>query len=161
MTTTAELLTRGLIAGYASSEPPMPIIRAGVKGKSTHYEEPDGGVYHDEWFGKTSGGGQELVRTSRGHYLRTYYGGTANDTVLSALGISAEEVSEYLVSKITQLGESTRLHEDSPIITDGIWQYQYSVLDVGHEVTYTSASERIYYMGKTVHFHHFGLTPVR
>lgn len=86
----SEILTKGLVEGYAGKGNVSNVDRASFSGKASHSELKPGTVYHDEWFVPNHlGGGQELVRVGEDMFTRLYGGGTASPEKLSELGINA------------------------------------------------------------------------
>ncbi len=155
-------LTGGLLAGYAGKTS-QPVTRGGVfKGESSHPDMPDGSTYHDEWFVETHlGGGQELVGVNGSKYTRLYGGGTPKPEALEVFGLKIKDVGSYLVSKITELGDQTRLLEDCNPEPDGDWQYRYKITSSYLEGEVVTATESIEFKGNTVHVHPFILSPIK
>lgn len=158
-TRVVDILTDGLLSGYAGGTP-RDVERGGIKGKVSHVILPGNITYHDEWFAKTNGGGQELIEYSGKHFTRLYGGGELEESVLTSLGISDAQVGKYLVDKIVALGSQTRLFEDCTSEPDGDWQYKYRVTLKDDALKLTTGLETISYKDTTVHTHAFILTPV-
>src|SRR3989344_8956444 len=120
----SKVLTEGLVGGYAGKGKVSNVDRASFSGKSSHSEPTPGSVYHDEWFVPNYlGGGQELVKVGEEMFTRLYGGGTPSPEKLAELGITVEDVGEYLKRKIVELGDKTRLLEECKPEPDGQWQY--------------------------------------
>ena len=108
-----QTLTDGLLSGYAGGGTITEVNRADFIGKSSHQLLSDNSIYHDEWFVPSHlGGGQELVKTDEGSYTRLYAGGSPSTDFLNTLGITAKEVESYLIKKVSELGNTTRLDAD-------------------------------------------------
>lgn len=159
MKETSEVLTEGLMQGFAGVAKPQTVERGGFTGKVSAPELEEG-TYHDEWFGRHSGGGQELVSVGDQQFTRLYGGGTADQDILTELGITESEVGSYLVRSINALGASTRLFEDCTPEPDGLWQYSYRITDREEGIGVVSAKEKITYQDTTVFVHNFILSPV-
>lgn len=153
-------LTDGLATGFAGSEIKR-AVRGGFAGKASHVLL-ENGTYHDEWFsGKKSGGGQELVEVDGDEFTRLYGGGVESSEILASLGIGEKEVNRYLIFKIMELGDKTRLFEDCTPKPDGKWQYAYRVTSSDPGIQLTTAMETIDYDETRVHAHAFILSPVK
>lgn len=154
----SEVLTQGLLKGYAGGAP-QDVTRGGFSGKVS---EPvlDEGEYHDEWFGSRSGGGQELISIDDHEFTRLYGGGTPDVSVLKSLGITEDEVGTFLVKMIKELEDRTRLFEDCLPDPDGDWQYSYRILDREDSIGVVMAKEKIDYKQSTVFVHNFILSPI-
>ena len=158
-----ELLSKGLLEGYAGNSKISNVERESFQGKSSHLETSEGYIYHDEWFVPTRlGGGQELVKTQGDGITRLYGGGQPSLEKLARLGISPKEIDKYLVDKLSELGDKTRLYEDCKPVPDGDWQYTYEVLmrDPNIEEVIV-ASESVLYKETRVHWHPFIISPYR
>ncbi len=155
-------LTEGLLAGYAGKIS-KPVTRSdNFSGDVSHVPLSSGGVYHDEWFVEAHlGGGQELVEVNGVKFTRLYGGGTPKPPVLAELGLEVKDVGRYLVSKITELGDKTRLLQDCNPEPDGDWQYRYNITNTNAEIEVTTATESIDYKGHIVHLHPFILCPIK
>lgn len=155
-----DTLTAGLSTGYAGGKV-SDVNRGGFAGKSSHVQLPNGKIYHDEWFVPSYyGGGQELIQVGDLKYTRLYGGGTPSPTELERLGITPEEVGKYLISKITELKDKTRLFQDCNPERSDDWQYTYKVTGRYPETNVTTSVESITYKGNIVHIHAFILCPV-
>ncbi|MDO8452751.1 MAG: hypothetical protein Q7S79_03280, partial [bacterium] len=137
-------LTDGLLTGYAGKTS-KPVTRGDVfSGDVSHIELPGGGIYHDEWFVETHlGGGQELVEINGIRYTRLYGGGTPDPSVLAELGLEIKDVGKYLVTKIIELGDKTRLLQNCNPEPDGDWQYKYVITSTNPEIEVITATESI------------------
>ena len=160
-----KLLTKGLQSGYAGKT---------ERGKSnrgpfvveTSQSEIDGGVYRDEWIaGERTGGGQELVVLADGRkFTRIYGGGMLDQETMDECGITAANVTDYLKTKIQELGEKTRLDRDLEFQTDGNWGYEYRVIDLSAsygKIPLTMGIESIKYKHALIFAHGFILTTVK
>jgi len=156
---TTALLTKGLGEGYAGKTIIETVDRGGFVLKKSHYAGAEG-KYHDEWYAKRTGGGQEIGEAGEETYTRLYAGGTLKEELLIPLGISEKDVLGYLMKKVTELGESTRLFADCTPDPDGDWQYQYNVTDRIDTVGLTRALESIMYKGIQVFVHGFEICKV-
>ncbi len=155
-------LTEGLLTGYAGKTS-QPVQRGeAFSGQASHISLPEGGVYHDEWFtGDYSGGGQELVEVDGVKYTRLYGGGTPPPSILENIGLTVKDVGRYLVTKISELGDQTRLFKDCTPKPDGDWQYKYLITSTNTAIEVTTATESIDYKGQVVHIHPFILCPIK
>jgi len=157
-----ELLTEGLSKGYAGKTKIETIYRGGFKFKrSGHIDESTGGIYHDEWLSARTGGGQELAIIGEEKITRLYAGGVISPDQLEKLGITKKDVIGYLIRKVGELGNKTRLFEDCIPAPDGDWQYVYKITDRIESVELTRALEAINYKGVRVFVHGFEICPIR
>jgi hypothetical protein len=152
-----EGLTTGLVAGYGGKTEFKKNIRGTFETTSSHYEK-DGIIYHDEWI---EGGGQEIVKINGQLFTRVYAGGTVSEKKLDNLRIKKEEVINYLISRIKELGDKTRLFSDCETANNGDWGYEYKVLDREDLVEVTVGKEIIKYKDETVFVHCFVLSPAK
>ena len=158
----AKALTEGLTGGYAGKGKISKIDRASFRGSASHSEPLPDSLYHDEWFVKDYlGGGQELVRVGNEMFTRLYGGGTPTPEKLTELGITIDEVGDYLKRKIVELKDKTRLFEECRPEPDGDWQYLYEMLMKDPNIPVIMSSESIIYKGTRVHWHPFILSPIR
>lgn len=154
--------TEGLLKGFAGEGNMHKIEKAGIPGKSVQVKLDNGGVYQDEWFsGEQLGGGKELLEIDGQRYIRLYAGGTPEAAFLDRLEISHSDVNSYLVRKIKELGDETRLFEDCKPEPDGAWQYKYRVTSKDIESGVATGRETINYSGMQVHLHEFILSPIK
>lgn len=154
-------LTKGLLAGYAGGKVTY-VNRGGFDGKASHVELSKTDTYHDEWFVEShNGGGQELVQIGKEKYTRVYAGGTPTDEGLNSLGITSQDIGAYLVKKIQDLKDKTRLLEDCKPVPDGDWQYEYLITGKYPETEVITGLESITYKDSVVHIHAFILSPVK
>lgn len=154
-----KILTDGLLTGYAGGAS-QNINRGSFSGQESHIESSKS-VYHDEWFVDTRlGGGQELVIVNEQKFTRLYAGGTPEPEVLKYLGITIDDVSNYLKTKILQLGDKTRLFEDCTPESDNDWKYTYRVATNDKAIELTTGMETIDYKKTPVHMHAFILCPI-
>ncbi len=154
-----ESLTKGLLAGYAGGIP-RDVERGDIKGKVSHVTLPNNVLYHDEWFARFNGGGQEIVEVDGVKFTRLYGGGEPDESVLISLGISDEEIGKYLIGQIKKLASKTRLFEDCTPEPDGDWQYEYRVTLNNEVLKLTTGLEKISYKNTNVFAHAFILTPI-
>jgi len=157
----AKGFTQGLLGGFAGKGHVHDAKRGGiVDGKASHVKV-DGGQYHDEWFtGERTGGGQEVLVLGDQKYTRVYTGGSPDRKALEELGVSEKDVSYYLVEKLDQLGEKTRLFEDCTPEPDDKWQYAYRVTDRFEEIGTLTGIETIHFDSVRVHVHAFAMCPI-
>ncbi len=156
------MLTNGLLQGYAGKSKFSDVKRGGFDGKASHLESGQEGSYHDEWFVPNHmGGGQELITTGEEMFTRLYAGGSPSAEKLTELGITTDEVAQYLKRKIIELGDKTRLFEACRPQPDGDWQYSYEVLMKDQHLEIVAAAESITYKGVRVHLHPFILSPLK
>ncbi len=159
-----DLLAKGLGAGYAGKIIPETVKRGPFEGgKQSLFTSETNGVYLDQWFAHQNGGGQELVQDKDGdRATRLYGGGNLAPEELAALGTNEEEVINYLIKKVGQLGNKTRLHENCFPEADGDWQYSYKILqpNVGG-IPLTIGLESIDFKQTTVFAHGFILSPIK
>lgn len=120
-----ELLTEGLLAGFAGQTEFETVQVGSVAYKVSSFTTPTGGVYSDMWTGSKSGGGQEVAIIKDRSLFRNYSGGTIEDDHLANLGIDHKAVMDYLIAKILELGGQTRLEDDCIVVPNGEWQYTY------------------------------------
>lgn len=162
MSKATELLTGGLSNGYAGKTEIKTIDRGGLAFKQSRYvNESTGGTYHDEWLSARTGGGQELADAGEEKITRLYAGGVISPEELEKLGITKKDVIGYLIKKVGELGNKTRLFEDCTPGPDGDWQYVYKITDRIESVELTRALETINYKGVQVFVHGFEICPVR
>lgn len=155
-----ELLTKGLSQGYAGKTSIETIDRGGFKLKRSHYESNEGS-YHDEWLPARTGGGQELVDAGGEKYTRLYAGGVITPEQLKNLGVTEKEVIGYLVKKVGELEDKTRLFDYRNPDPDGDWQYTYRVTDRVESVELIRSLETIDYRGIQVFVHGFEICRIR
>ncbi len=157
-----ELLTEGLSRGYAGKIKIETVVRGGFKFKRSRYvDEATGKTYHDEWLSARTGGGQELAANGEEKITRLYAGGVISPDQLEKLGTTKKEVIGYLIRKVGELGNKTRLFEDCIPAPDGDWQYAYKITDRIESVGLTRALETINYQGVQVFVHGFEICPIR
>ncbi|HSV94800.1 MAG TPA: hypothetical protein VLH94_02395 [Spirochaetia bacterium] len=157
----SRVLTEGLVGGYAGKGKVSSVERAIFPGKASHLEYSSGDIYHDEWFVPSYlGGGQELVRVGNEMFTRLYGGGTPSPEKLAELGITVEDIGEYLKRKIVELGDKTRLFEECNPESDGDWQYKYEILMNDSNIPVVVSAESIVYREIRVHLHPFILSPL-
>jgi hypothetical protein len=155
----AKLLTEGLKKGFAGGTFMANINRSVFSLESSHLEN-ENGIYHDEWFAKRAGGGQEIVKAKGVTYTRVYAGGEISLEELNGLGISEDDVMKFLKKQIIENGEKTRLHTDFQPEPEGDWQYSYKILDKDIKIPVTVGKEAIKFKEKIVFIHYFILCPV-
>lgn len=152
-------LTEGLLTGFTKGNTER-IDRNGFSGKGS-IVPLDGGQYIDQYFGKESGGGQELVEVDGKRFTRLYAGGVVPASMLRTLGITHQEVMNFLGESLVALGESTRLFKDSSYGSEKGWNYQYKIISRDDLIGVTSGIETICYIEDKVFAHHFVLSPVK
>lgn len=156
-----DVLTKGLLAGYAGGKI-TDVSRGGFSGKASHVEISQDEIYHDEWFVPThNGGGQELAHVGEEKFTRLYAGGIPSKDQLDSMGITPHDVSKYLIQKISELKDKTRLFEDCNPDPDKLWQYSYVITGTYPETEVTTAVESITYSDVVVHIHAFILCPLK
>lgn len=155
-----ELLTKGLLKGFAGGSEPKEIIRSPFSGKSNSLEIEGEGVYIDQWFGGELGGGQELVMNGEEIFTRVYAGGTIAEEKLKKMRTTKAEVLKFLSGAITTLGSETRLFQTVTLAGSDGWGYDYRILQRIPELSTTLAKETISVNGKDVFVHFFVLCPV-
>lgn len=153
----SQALTTGLVAGYGGKTEFSKTTRGGFDLKSSHFQN-DQIIYHDEW---TEGGGQEIVKIEDEHFTRVYAGKTVDEEILEKLNITQSDVINFLISKIQQLGEKTRLFDDCLTDSQNGWQYEYKILDKNDEINVNTGKETIYYQNHPVFIHVFVLSPIK
>lgn len=162
MSKATELLTEGLSRGYAGKTEIETVDRGGFKFKRSRYtDEATGKIYRDEWLAARTGGGQELAVAGEEKITRLYAGGVISPEQLEKLGIAEKEVIGYLIKKVGELGNKTRLFEDCTPASDGDWQYVYKITDRIESVGLTRALETINYKGVQVFVHGFEICPIK
>jgi hypothetical protein len=105
------------------------------------------------------GGGQELIEVGDERFTRLYAGGTVSLEELEKLGLTKKDVMKYLIEKIQQLGDKTRLLEKCEQ-DDGDWVYRYGLLDEEERIPVVVGKEVIRYKGELVFVHNFLLCPM-
>lgn len=162
MSKATELLTEGLSKGYTGKTKIETVVRGGFIFKQSHYiGGSEDGTYHDEWLPTRTGGGQELADTGEEKVTRLYAGGVVASEQLEKLGITKKEVIGYLIRKVGELGNKTRLFEDCHPDPDGDWQYVYKITDRIESVDLTRSLETINYKGVGVFVHGFEICPIK
>lgn len=156
----SKILTKGLRQGFAGIRTPADIERGSFKGKGSHIDLGEEGIYDDRWFADTLGGGQELVRVGEKMFTRLYGGGTVSPEKLAELEITAGDVFKYLKKKILELGDKTRLFEECKPVPDGEWQYLYEIIMKDPNIPVILSAESIMYKNTRVHLHPFILSPI-
>lgn len=165
MAESESILTKGLLANYArepgSGFESKKVIRAGFPVETGELKFEDGSLYHDEWTANRTGGGQELVKNSEGKtFTRLYAGGTIALEELKSLGLTKKDVTNYLKTKLSELGNKTRLFLPLSPEADAHWQYAYEIKEVLDKIPLTVGRESISYKGRTVFVHYMLLCPV-
>ena len=154
-----DMLTQGLLAGYAGKSQRTSVSRGSFVLKTSHLENEDG-FYHDEWTTASRiGGGQEIATSHSGTITRLYAGGVVNSEVLTSLGITPKDVTNFLKKEIQKLGDKTRLFENCTA-RDGEWLYSYQIMDRYENIPVWQATEIIFYRSLVVFVHYFLLCPV-
>ena len=158
----AKGLTSGLLGGYAGEGYVHNMKKGGgiVDGKASHVKV-EGGEYHDEWItGERTGGGQEVLVIGDKKYTRVYAGGATNEPILRQLGLTVNDVGNYLVDTLRELGDTTRLSKDCTPEPDGRWQYMYKVTQIYGNTGTITGVETIHYDQLLVHVHAFAMCPI-
>lgn len=156
------LLTKGLGSGFAGEITPTKTDRVGVfQLKQSLLQTEKGDLYVDQWTPGRLGGGQELAKTRDGKMItRLYAGGTVNLDSLARLGVTHDEVMNYLTGKVRELGEKTRLLEPCHPPKDGKFQYRYEIIRKLEEIPVSVTEEFIAYDDKDIFVHYFLICPV-
>lgn len=153
------MLSKGLTEGFKGAIVSETVNRGGFTLKSSHLGK-DGEKYHDEYIPARTTGGQEIAESGDEKYTRVYAGGVIANEELKKLGIKGEDVISYLIKKVVELGEKTRLFEDCIARPDGDWQYEYWVTDKFEQVDLVRSLEVISYRGVRVFIHGFEICRV-
>ena len=102
---------------------------------------------------------EEILEVGGTRYTRVYAGGTVDDVILTQLGITKDDVMNFLKSVLLEAGGKTRF--DLPYEkADGLWQYSYSP---GKQDAITGmflGEELIYYKNTEVFVHYFIISRV-
>lgn len=151
-------LAKGLVKGFAGYTDREQISRGDFDFETSHLEE-DGARYHDEWIADRVGGGQEVIEVDGEKFTRLYAGGTVSLEELKRLELTKKDVIKYLIEKIQQLGDKTRLLEECEQ-DDGDWAYRYGLLDKESRIPVVVGKEVIEYKGEMVFVHDFLICPV-
>jgi hypothetical protein len=155
-----DILTKGLLEGYAGKGIQGSDIRAGFDIKTSDYKGSEG-RYHDEWAANFNGGGQELVELINGEKAtRVYAGGTPSVDKLQELGLTKKDVIGKLVFFVNKLGETTRLDQNAEV-EEGQWKYTYKVLKSVKEIPIDLGEEEIRFNDNLVFVHFHILSPVK
>lgn len=156
-----DILAKGLLAGFAGKSVFGSAKRGGFSLTSSEVSFPsENAQYIDQWIGKQSGGGQEIVQVGDKTATRVYAGGTVPHEVLSGLGIVEGDIMAYLKEKLTELSGVTRLTKAIEPITDGDWRYVYDIVGEVSEIGLTIGKETIWYKETAVFTHVFLTTLV-
>jgi hypothetical protein len=153
-----EVLSRGLKAGFAGGSERKQVDRGGFLFETSHFEGSDS-RYHDEWLADRVGGGQEVIEVDGKKYTRLYAGGTIGLDELDKLGLTKKDIIKYLITKIQELGDKTRLLEGCEQ-EDDEWGYEYRLLDREDAIPVSVGKETIKYKDELVFVHDFLLCPV-
>ncbi|OGM32466.1 hypothetical protein A2803_03275 [Candidatus Woesebacteria bacterium RIFCSPHIGHO2_01_FULL_44_21] len=155
-----DILTKGLLSGYINDTNVLTTERGAFLFSSSDYRGPEGN-YHDEWIGKRSGGGQEIVQAGDKRYTRLYAGGTLDDETLLQLGITRKQISEFRTEAIEKGLDQTRLETVFNYESeDRKWLYGYDIESDEQEFNLMIGREQILYNEEIVFLHKFLLTPV-
>ena len=115
--------------------------------------------YIDQWFPGNLGGGQEILEVGGQRYTRVYAGGTVEDSILSSLGITKDDVMEFLKNTLLEAGGKTRF--DLPYEkVDGDWRYTYEPGDRDAITGMILGKELIRYKRTEVFVHYFIISRV-
>lgn len=151
-------LTTGLLAGYGGKTTFTAVDRAGFPLKSSHLQD-DSLLYYDEWLNAHNGGGQELAQYDDEKFTRLYAGGVVSPETLAALGISENQIIEFLRAVLVENPGLSRL--TAPFeVSHADWSYRYVVLDNDEKTQLTIGKESIFYKEELVFAHGFLLSPV-
>jgi len=157
---TKNILTKGLGEGYMGKTARGQVERAGFTLETSDYKGSEG-EYHDEWAAHQNGGGQELAKDVNGEMAtRVYAGGTLEEEKLAKLGLTGKVVIGKLVFFVGELGDKTRLDQDTEM-TDGKWKYKHRVLKSVIEIPVDVSEETITYDDNLVFIHFHVNSPVR
>lgn len=156
---THTILAKGLLATFAGSNAVKNVMRGTVHLTGTETTE-DEATYIDQWLVKRTGAGQEIAVKGSDAVVRSYAGGIVPDSTLLPLGITAEQVIATLKSMLQTLRDKTRLTQTVSPVTDGDWEYRYTVTDRYNDVALTIGVETITYKGTVVFVHAFLLADV-
>lgn len=159
MFTAQNLLTQGLLSGFAGKSEISSKKRSSFAVQASHFQT-DVGIYHDEWVADRVGGGQELVKTAQGNFTRVYGGGTITEQELAQLGISKMDVMHFLVDSLNKYASQTRGDANCEPPAEADWQYQYQVLEKNSDIPYTLGKEEIFYQNHLVFVHLFINCPI-
>lgn len=152
-----KLFTAGLQAVFAGVGQREEVERGGFKLTATHYVGPGGEIYHDEW---SEGGGHERIRTADGDLMiRTYVGNTIVVDKLTPMGIHVELIMLFLKEVISTHGQETRLYDNFELEVKD-WRYVYTVTRRREDPFIITSDEEIYFKGKLVFVHTFGISEV-
>lgn len=149
-------LTTGLLAGYGGKTKFSKVIRGSFELTVSHYQKDDT-VYHDEW---TNNGGQEIVRVGNEMFTRVYAGGMVDQKILTRLDITPQEIISYLISKINEITDKTRLFSDYISNSKDSWSYEYKIINKDEQLSITTGKETISYRSIIVFSHVFVLSPL-
>jgi hypothetical protein len=154
------ILTAGLLNGYLTNNTVREQRISSFKFQNTGYSSPEG-VYEDRWIGKSSGGGQEVVKVNGIEYTRVYAGGCLEKEKLEKLGITKEDIDKFRKEALLELTDQTRL-DDVASYQTGFWDYGYDIEDEFEgEFGVIQGMEQINYNEERVFLHRFLLCPVR
>lgn len=152
--------TKGLLSGYAGNTQLTSSQRASFPIMLSHLEE-NGYLYHDEWLKAHTGGGQELLKIHDKLYTRLYAGGTVTKSELENIGITEEDVIQFLIQTLTEVKHKTRLFDNCEPIENGDWKYHYQILQSETHIPLTIGKETIHYKNQVVFVHSFFICEVR
>lgn len=156
-----KILAKGLKSGYAGESTRHEIARGPFTLKATELAFPKlNATYNDHWIAKRTGGGQEIAQADNEMVTRLFAGGIVSPKKLQKLGIHEAQVLSYLKTKLAELADKTRLHENIESEADGDWQYSYKILEKYPDVPVTVGVESIQYKGQDVFIHVFLNTPI-
>lgn len=154
------ILSSGLKAGYAGGTERETVQRGPFQLEASQFTTPESGVYRDEWIANRTGGGQEIAQEGNETVTRLYAGGTIRLDQLAEMGLTKKDVTRYLKSKISELGEQTRLFADCNPDPDGDWQYSYKIMQNLEDIPLTVGMETIVFKGTLVFAHGFLQSPI-
>ena len=162
MTNAEAILKKGLMTGYAGGSAPVESKRGPFTVKSSHHSFPEQHAeYLDEWIFKRTGGGQEIAQVDSELATRVFAGGVIKEEKLKELGITHDQVITYFRSKLEEVADRTRLHENIVLEPDGDWHYRYEVQNEFPDLPMTLGLETVSCKGVNVFIHVFLNTPVQ
>lgn len=155
MTKAEEALNKGLQQGFVGTNSIKQVQRGDFSLASSSAD-----AYVDQWMVKRIGGGQEIASAHDEVVTRLYAGGYIQKEKLDDLGISENQIIDFLKKSLLEFIDKTRLHESVKPPADGDWQYEYSVLQKYLQLPLTVGEESIAYKGQKVFIHIFLISPV-
>lgn len=155
-----QIMNDCLLEGYILKKPAK-IKRKGFDVMSLHITTPEGAEYVDEFsFGKSSGGGQELLKVNGEMATRQYLGGSIESEKLDKLGISEDDIIAQLKKFVTKSKGQTRLYSFYEDV-EGEWNYSYNILFKNDDPKMTVGLEVIGFSDIFVFHHIIGICPIK